>query len=60
MFDSNWFVRVEYLHYDFGNSGSSQTPVTVGVAPIASNAVTSFTSGHLTADVVRGGIAYKF
>jgi opacity protein-like surface antigen len=48
LWDSNWLARVEYLHYDFGNSGNS-----------ASTGF-NFTSDHLTADVVRGGLSYKF
>jgi opacity protein-like surface antigen len=48
--DTNWLVRLEYLHYDFGDSGSSASS-TVGSAIV--------TSGHLTADVVRGGLSYK-
>jgi outer membrane immunogenic protein len=48
LWDSNWLARVEYLHYDFGDSGSS------------SSIFSSTTSGHLTADVVRGGLSYKF
>ncbi len=26
VFDSNWLARLEYLHYDFGHSGSSVAP----------------------------------
>jgi outer membrane immunogenic protein len=60
LFDSNWLARVEYLHYDFGDSGSfSKTDSEVyfvgsGYQPV------SFTSGHLTVDVVRAGLSYKF
>lgn len=50
LFDSNWLARVEYLHYDFGNSGSSAN----------SNSLSSLTTGNLTLDVVRAGISYKF
>jgi opacity protein-like surface antigen len=50
LLDTNWLARLEYLHYDFGNSGSS-----------ADSAFGSFqTTGNLTADVVRAGISYKF
>jgi outer membrane immunogenic protein len=45
---TNWLARVEYLHYDFGNSGSDFNPSF------------SFTSGNLTSDVVRAGLSYKF
>jgi opacity protein-like surface antigen len=71
IFDSNWLVRVEYLHYDFGNSDSfasqfTQTEVAVpGIAAAAvngggSSGPSSFTSGRLTVDVVRAGLSYKF
>ncbi len=53
LWDTNWLARLEYLHYDFGSGSSSQT-ILVG----ASNTVT--TSGHLTSDVVRAGLSYKF
>ena len=42
-------ARLEYLHYDFGDSGNS-----------VSNGTTSFSSGNLTADVIRTGLSYKF
>ena len=45
LWNSNWLGRIEYLHYDFGDSGSS--------------GLTS-SSGHLTTDVVRAGLSYKF
>jgi opacity protein-like surface antigen len=50
LFDSNWLARLEYLHYDFGNSGSSAS----------STFLSSQTTGNLTLDVVRAGISYKF
>jgi opacity protein-like surface antigen len=49
LWDSNWLARLEYLHYDFGDSGS-----------FSSSFGDSFTSGHLTVDVVRAGLSYKF
>jgi outer membrane immunogenic protein len=49
LWDTNWLGRVEYLHYDFGDSGSS-----------ASSFGDGFSSGHLTVDVVRAGLSYKF
>jgi outer membrane immunogenic protein len=61
LFDSNWLARVEYLHYDFGDSGSFSEISSReryyeggGYQPV------SFTSGHLTVDVVRAGLSYKF
>jgi outer membrane immunogenic protein len=56
LWDSNWLLRVEYLHYDFGNSGSDFESFTSG--PVSNSA--SFTTGHLTVDVVRAGLSYKF
>ncbi len=59
LWNSNWLARLEYLHYDFGQSradfqgfydsdfGGLETNVRV-------------TSGRVTADVVRAGIDYKF
>jgi opacity protein-like surface antigen len=49
LWNTNWLGRIEYLHYDFGDSGSS----------FDSGGVT-FSSGHLTTDVVRAGLSYKF
>jgi opacity protein-like surface antigen len=53
LFDTNWLARLEYLHYDFGNSGSAAT---AGVGPLPS----SQSTGDLTLDVVRAGLSYKF
>jgi outer membrane immunogenic protein len=57
LWNSNWLARVEYLHYDFGNSGNSFNGFTTDGVPdfITSQRM----SGHLTADVVRTGISYK-
>jgi len=49
LWNSNWLARIEYLHYDFGDSGSS-----------FDGPVVTFSSGHLTTDVIRGGLSYKF
>ena len=56
LWDSNWLLRVEYLHYDFGDSGSSSESFTG--FPIGT-ATATFTTGHLTVDVVRAGLSYK-
>jgi outer membrane immunogenic protein len=56
LWDSNWLLRVEYLHYDFGDSGSFSESVSQGAL---SASITS-TTGHLTTDVVRAGLSYKF
>jgi outer membrane immunogenic protein len=50
LLDTNWLARLEYLHYDFGNSGSTAN----------SQFLNWGTSGNLTADVIRAGISYKF
>jgi opacity protein-like surface antigen len=59
--DSNWLLRLEYLHYDFGNSGNDATAFNIVplVGPTQSSG-TSRTTGHLTADVVRTGLSFKF
>jgi outer membrane immunogenic protein len=56
LWDSNWLLRLEYLHYDFGDSGSSSGSEII--PPF--NMSGSLTTGHLTADVVRTGLSYKF
>jgi opacity protein-like surface antigen len=56
LWDSNWLLRVEYLHYDFGDSGSSFQSISGG-GPTGSSVSTS---GHLTADVVRTALSFKF
>jgi outer membrane immunogenic protein len=58
LWNSNWLVRLEYLHYDFGDSGSSSAGFTdTGALDFLT---ASTTSQHLTADVVRAGLGYKF
>jgi outer membrane immunogenic protein len=60
LWNSNWFLRAEYLHYDFGNSGSTNTTITVNAPGFAvGSAATAFSTGHLTTDVVRTGLSYK-
>jgi opacity protein-like surface antigen len=53
----NWLLRVEYLHYDFGDSGNTSAAVSF---PGLGTSAETFTTGHLTADVVRTGLSYKF
>jgi outer membrane immunogenic protein len=55
IYSSNWLLRVEYLHYDFGDRGGSSLTNNSGVITTSAQ-----TSGHLTADVVRAGVSYKF
>ena len=55
IYNSNWLFRVEYLHYDFGERGGSTVTNNSGVITTSAQ-----TSGHLTADVVRAGVSYKF
>jgi len=52
----HWLVRVEYLHYDFG--GKTSNSGTIGSPPVTVTNTTA--SGPITADVVRGGVGYKF
>ncbi len=58
LWNTNWLARLEYLHYDFGASGDLLAAFTAGASINAIAAST--TSHHLTADVVRAGIDYKF
>lgn len=53
LFNSNWLARLEYLHYDFGQSETSAVSMYYA-GPWPRN------GGHLTADVVRAGLSYKF
>jgi outer membrane immunogenic protein len=57
LWNSNWIARLEYLHYDFGNSGASFAGFTdTGVIDFIT---ANMTSHHLTTDVVRAGVDYK-
>jgi opacity protein-like surface antigen len=62
LWDSNWLLRLEYLHYDFGdNGGFTESGFLLPGGPGAPETGTfTQTTGHLTADVVRGGLSYKF
>jgi len=64
MWNSHWLLRVEYLHYDFGNSTttfSSRTTVdNAAVGHSVSNFEDFKLGSKLTTDVVRGGLSYKF
>jgi outer membrane immunogenic protein len=55
LFGSNWLIRVEYLHYEFG---TSETP-TVVRSNIAGGSFTE-KGDDQEIDVVRGGLSYKF
>lgn len=48
-FQNNWSAKLEYLYIDFG--GSSTVPVTAGL---------NIVSGHMTDNIVRAGVNYKF
>jgi outer membrane immunogenic protein len=56
LWNTNWLWRLEYLHYDFGNTGSNSS---FSVQDVDSGG-TNFTTGHLTVDAVRTGLSYKF
>jgi opacity protein-like surface antigen len=58
LMNTNWFVRLEYLHYDFGNSGSSAVSLSGFGGPFDFS--TSEKTGHLTTDVFRTGLSLKF
>ena len=59
LWDSNWLLRLEYLHYDFGDAGNSAATATDNTQVPPINASQSRTTGHLTADVVRTGLSFK-
>jgi outer membrane immunogenic protein len=56
LFNTNWLARLEYLHYDFGNSPG----IFVGFTGFGAGVTNNTMSRHLTADVVRAGFGYKF
>jgi outer membrane immunogenic protein len=58
LWNTNWLWRLEYLHYDFGNTGSNTSSI-VSSDPTL-NGGTNFTTGHLAIDAVRTGLSYKF
>lgn len=51
---SNWTVRAEYLHYDFGKANYE-----LGKAPLTDKTIPTKTIEH-DADVFRLGVNYKF
>jgi opacity protein-like surface antigen len=55
----NWLLRVEYLHYDFGDENNSSITNTTSGVPVSNGAITNG-SRNLNVDVVRGGLSYKF
>jgi outer membrane immunogenic protein len=53
----NWTAKIEYLYIDLGNiSGSFVTPI---IAP-SGNFVTASYNSHITDNVLRVGVNYKF
>ncbi len=53
----NWTAKLEYLYIDLGNvSGSFVTPL---IAPSGAFATSSYSS-HITDNILRAGINYKF
>jgi outer membrane immunogenic protein len=53
----NWTAKLEYLYIDLGNvSGSFATPL---IAPSGAFATSSYSS-HITDNIVRVGINYRF
>jgi outer membrane immunogenic protein len=53
----NWTARLEYLYVDLGNvSGSFATPL---IAPSGAFATSSYSS-HITDNILRVGVNYKF
>jgi outer membrane immunogenic protein len=60
LWNSNWLGRVEYLHYDFGNSSAQSVGFIDPLSPTGLDVERLTTSGRLTADVLRAGVDYKF
>jgi outer membrane immunogenic protein len=60
IYNSNWLFRIEYLHYDFGDQGGLNATGITNTNPGTTTSFTSLTTGHLTAEVVRAGLSYKF
>jgi len=60
IYNSNWLLRVEWLHYDFGDQGGFTGTGNTTSAVGATTSFTTLTTGKLTADVVRAGLSYKF
>jgi outer membrane immunogenic protein len=60
LWNSNWLARLEYLHYDFGNSGGTNQGFIDPTSPTGITPRLINVSGRLTTDVVRAGIDYKF
>ena len=58
--NSNWLARLEYLHYDFGNSGGTRQGFIDPNEADGIGIVKLDRAGRLTTDVVRAGIDYKF
>lgn len=58
---ANWLLRAEYLHVDFGSvSGAMPTGIGSGFTLGTPGTGLHTISADLKADIVRGGIAYKF
>jgi opacity protein-like surface antigen len=60
MWNSHWLLRVEYLHYDFGNSTTSFNTLRTATGSTDINSGPFNLDSKLTTDVVRGGVSYKF
>lgn len=60
LWNNNWLLRVEYLHYDFGSAGDATESAVAStiLGPGSANGTVSF--GHLTTDVVRTALSFKF
>ncbi len=58
----NWTLKVEYMHYDFGSQGGSQTKTsTVGADDPGTPKGYVFNNEHdLTVDTVKGAVNYHF
>jgi outer membrane immunogenic protein len=57
-----WSLKAEYLHLDFGaavsSAGATHTPMALGPSGFTASVLT--VSSHLSADLVRAGLNFKF
>ena len=60
-FTNRWSLKGEYLHLDFGNANSVTPVVNAPVAPPGGLTGSVLTSSlHLTTDILRAGLNYRF
>ena len=65
IYNSNWLLRVEYLHYDLGSATYATGGFSIDVLPTALPgagiaAIATSTTINFRGDIVRAGVNYKF